>query len=139
MSRIITSLIFICTGAFVLFVNPVAAGEHHTEPWYNFKKTTEHKQSFRMELRKKKEGAGVQLIILKTEEKKVLVRLLNPEGVQISNFVIKNSGRVVRDFNFNEADTGIYTFEVSDKNQKIKSQFEIKESSGTLVTRIMIE
>ncbi|PVD54240.1 hypothetical protein DC498_02345 [Terrimonas sp.] len=139
MSRIITSLTFIFIGAFVLFVNPVTAGEAHTEPWYTFKRTTAHEQSFRMELKKKKEGLGIQLLLLKTEGKKVWVRLLNPDGVQISSFMTKNSGRVVRDFNLNDADAGIYTFEVSDKNQKIVSRFEIKQSSESVFTRIIVE
>lgn len=139
MSRIITSLTFIFIGALVLFVNPATAGEDHTEPWYNFKRTTAHEQSFRMELKKKKEGLGIQLLLLKTEGKKVWVRLLNPDGVQISSFMTKNSSRVIRDFNFNEADAGIYTFEISDKNQKIKYQFEITQSTESVVTRIVVE
>ncbi|MFT3747230.1 MAG: hypothetical protein QM768_02900 [Agriterribacter sp.] len=139
MSRIITSLTFIFIGALVLFFNPATAGEDNTAPWYNFKRTTAYEQPFRMELKKKKEGLGIQLLLLKTEGEKVWVHLLDPDGVQISSFMNKNSSRVVRDFNFNEADAGIYTFEIFDKNQKIRSQFEIKQSSESVVTRIVVE
>lgn len=126
--------------ACILHTIPATANDSHAGPALYFNRDISSEQTFKVELKQVQKGSAVRLLVLKQEGKKVRVRLFNPDGELINSFVTtKTTSRVTRDFNFNEADTGVYTLEISDKNNSVKSQFEVKRSYGRYIRSMAIE
>lgn len=139
MKHIITSIAISLAAGFALNTSQAIAGGFKSGPHFTYTSTIEE-QAFRVELEQLSNSNSVRLTILKAEGKKLFVKLVDPEGMQVFNFVTpKNPQRVGRDYNFNDAAEGTYIFEVSDGFKKVKKEMKLKRTSAAVVTRLVVE
>jgi hypothetical protein len=69
----------------------------------------------------------MRLFIDKAETKRLFVTLKDSDGNSINNFLTeKGSGRVAKDYNFDQAEDGRYTLEISDGKSKVVKTIKLE-------------
>jgi len=108
------------------FAQPVLAADHKPHP-VPVAASTITDNSFSIELSPQENNEIVLLSIKNPGKKNLSVSLNSPGGLTLDNFYVgKRSMQVEKTYNFTEADSGLYTLEVSDGKEKIKKQIKLE-------------
>ncbi|MES1220568.1 MAG: hypothetical protein ABUT20_34015 [Bacteroidota bacterium] len=113
-------------------------------PLYNrFAKTgivIDKNESFTVTLHQLGNSQTVRLFIYKTENKRLYISLKDAEGTPLSNFLTEKSAvQFAKDYNFEQADEGSYTLEISDGRSKVTRKINIKRIHVQDVTNLSLE
>ncbi|MBS1914980.1 MAG: hypothetical protein JST87_01820 [Bacteroidetes bacterium] len=97
-------------------------------------------ESFSVTIHKLGNSEIIRLFIDKAETKRLYVSLKDAEGNSISNFLTeKGTGRFSKDYNFDQADEGLYTLEISDGKSKIIKKIKLERVRVKEVTNLSVE
>jgi hypothetical protein len=122
-------------------MNPVLASDKSPVNFHIMNGVTAYdKESFTIELRRMSNSETIRAIIAKPEGKRVSVTLKDPNGLSLYNFFTESkSNRVGKDFNFSDAEQGIYTLEVSDGKTKVIKQIKLQRTETVQETKLTVE
>ena len=98
------------------------------------------KQSVDFELQPLTETMSVRLVIQKPIGKILWVRFRDIDGTTLERFCAgKLEETVDRSYNFEGAEEGLYSFEISDGEKTIKKSVKLERQDVKTITRLVIE
>jgi hypothetical protein len=122
-------------------MNPVLASEKNPIDHKLVNRViSDYRKSFTLELYQVSNSETIRAIIGKPEGKNLFVTLRDPQGFQLYKFfTAKKNNRIDKDFDFSEAEQGVYTLEVSDGETKVVKQIKLQRAKAEEVTKLMVE
>ena len=95
--------------------------------------------SFKISLTHIPRTESVRLAIEKNNGKRLLVRLIGPDGQTLGNFMTqKKAGTVEVNYNFFGAEEGTYTLQVSGGSERVEKQIVLSRTRAQVVTGVAI-
>jgi hypothetical protein len=132
MKQLVKSAAIIVAAIFAAFTQPTFAGGRHSLPYHaTFKTSVSTDDAFSLEINQTNEEV-IRLTIKNPGKKNLSVTLNGPDGFAIDNFFAgKKTNQIEKAYNFSGAESGVYSIEVTDGNQKIKKQIKLERVTVT--------
>jgi hypothetical protein len=113
----------------------------HPLPYHTpFKTVAAKGDAFSIELDPQSEDQVIQLNIKNPGRKNLSITLNGPDGATLDLFFTgKKFSQMNKAYNFSDADSGIYTIEVTDGVEKIKKQIKLERVSVHAVNKLTVQ
>lgn len=139
MNHIVKTIAISIAAGCAFLASPVTAGIiAHDTPIVNQERIGS-KPSFTIDVQQSGVTEAVKLLIEKTDNKRVYIRLTDPDGYPLESFTTnKKSVKVERSYSFFGAAEGTYTFEISDGKDKVTKKIKLERSPAKVTTQIVL-
>ena len=96
--------------------------------------------SFKISLQRLQNSETIRVIFEKPLDKSLIVSLKDPEGAEIFRFNVNMNTKIIyQNFNFSDADLGIYKLEISDRKTVVIKQIKIQRIKSEEYTDMTLD
>ena len=139
MKKFVKSLAIVLVTGSILLTGSLSAKENKIPSIVSLTQPGED-VSFKVMLNHIPQTESVHLTIEKNGGKRLLVRLIGPDGQTLGNFLTqKKAGTVEVNYNFFGAQEGTYTLQVSRAGEKVEKQIVLSRTKAEVVTDVAIK
>jgi hypothetical protein len=139
MKKFVKSLAIVLVAGSTVFTGSLSAKENKI-PSIVSQTHPGEEVSFKVRLTHIPQTESVHLTIEKKGAKRLIVRLIGPDGQTLGNFLTqKKAGTVEVNYNFFGAEEGTYTLQVSRAGEKIEKQIVLSRTKAEVVTDVAIK
>jgi hypothetical protein len=96
--------------------------------------------TFNIKLNELRDSQKVRVTFEKQVDKSLTVTLKDPNGDELITYVVNRKATVLyQDFNFKDADYGVYQLEISDKGNKVIKEINFQRVRSAVTDRLFVD
>lgn len=139
MKRLVKSIAFVAILGIVTVLNPVHAKTPAEKTFQDReKKRKDDLKAFNVLLRPFEGREKVKMYVMKSAGERLSVRLIAPDGTPLLSFLTEKKAELVyRNFNFSDAEEGVYKLSVSNGTQTVVREIIFKRAK-TVVEPVLV-